>query len=83
MGTRPAGARVLRARQNRSAGPGRESFSMPVIMAFCDPCDRTVYLRQGVDPLFCPVCCSILVQNEAPSGDVRGTPTLDEPLSNA
>jgi hypothetical protein len=55
---------------------------MPVIMAFCDPCHRTVYLRQGVDPLFCPVCCSTLVPSEAPSGDFRDTSRLDEPFSN-
>ena len=55
---------------------------MPVIMAFCDPCERTVYLRQGVDPLFCPVCCSTLVPSDATSGEVASIPRLDEHLSN-
>jgi hypothetical protein len=55
---------------------------MPVIVAFCDPCARTVYLRQSDDSLFCPVCCSTLVPNEASSGDVRDPSRLEEPFSN-
>jgi hypothetical protein len=54
---------------------------MPVIMAFCHPCDRTVYLRQGVDPMFCPVCCSTLVPNEPPSGEVGDSSRIEEPFS--
>jgi hypothetical protein len=37
---------------------------MSLIVAFCHACARTVYLRAGDDPLFCPVCCSKLVVPE-------------------